>query len=651
MAATRHIFAFACLALYATTAWGQSAPASAPAPAAPSAATRPSGPQVEPVLEHIPAAAMGFVVVNDVAAAAGKIDQFISEIGARQWLDSGQGQGILGTIRAQGAWGERLGVRGGFAVVLLDANEFGVDLLEAIGATGGPREAASSPMSRVPYVLLVPAEGVKDLLGAYTRIDDGQFTEVKFASGTMTATQRGGYVLLGPSRLAVAAVAEAKDMAASRLTKQELETLSRADLTLHVNMDVARPTLDRWMRMMETEFNEDYLDSWCWMMSPLSPVVMWFGPQIPFLRQSLVEMDGLTLGGRLTPDGVAMDLLVSWKPGSALGKGLAAGAADDLGGKQFHRGDCPSDSLPDHNHSLGLWSAGYGGAEGVALKLRRLEALLGNPSLSKLPPAWHQAARKTGRELAEQVQGWQCVLGDGPPQGGLFSLALVMHCKDPAKTRLAVAEATGLLVEIAGQAAGMDEDEKLAFHCTPAAETIDDVSTDVMEITHSSLAGPEGELHKILHRLFGEKSIRLRLASPDEHTVVLTFGGCKPFMSSALAAARGSGQVLKSSGTATALQYMPAHFDTLMVLDAPNLYSLARRCLQSPVTTQPDISLKIDCDVPIAYGSEAVDNHRHGVLFVPSKLIKELLASRLKKLEAATAPAPKDAYFHGGHDF
>ena len=54
----RKILSLSCVLLLSASAWGQAA-------------------KPEPVITHIPAGAMGFVVVNDLQSMTGKVDKFM----------------------------------------------------------------------------------------------------------------------------------------------------------------------------------------------------------------------------------------------------------------------------------------------------------------------------------------------------------------------------------------------------------------------------------------------------------------------------------------------------------------------------------------------------------------------------------------------
>jgi len=58
----RKILSLSCVLLFSASSWGQAA-------------------KPEPVISHIPAGSMGFVVVSNLESMTGKVDKFVDDLG------------------------------------------------------------------------------------------------------------------------------------------------------------------------------------------------------------------------------------------------------------------------------------------------------------------------------------------------------------------------------------------------------------------------------------------------------------------------------------------------------------------------------------------------------------------------------------------
>jgi hypothetical protein len=169
MVSLRRILSISCILLLSASAWAQ--------------ADKP-----EPVISHIPAGSMGFVVVPSVEAMTGKIDKFIGELGLSQMLSQPDPADankmvqmpVLDMLKGAAVLGEGFNPKGGFGAVLLDLKAYDINLMELIGgAMGGPSapEETTQPKAKpkLPVVFFIPGKDVKSLLGAYNPEQAGKY--------------------------------------------------------------------------------------------------------------------------------------------------------------------------------------------------------------------------------------------------------------------------------------------------------------------------------------------------------------------------------------------------------------------------------------------------------------------------------------------
>ena len=139
-----------CLAIFAGTVMAQTDAAPAAMPTGAAAVTHLPA---EPIMGHIPAGAMGYVVVNNVTAMGGNVERFLEQTGLREMLGMPEMPGwLVGMIKGAAQLGEGFNPNGGFAVVMLDPQQYGVDMVSLMGMaqpTTAPVEQPKPPVLMV----------------------------------------------------------------------------------------------------------------------------------------------------------------------------------------------------------------------------------------------------------------------------------------------------------------------------------------------------------------------------------------------------------------------------------------------------------------------------------------------------------------------
>jgi len=620
--------------------------------AQPKAATKPKPkPKAESVLSHIPANAMGFVVVNDIRALARKTDGLLDEVGVGEMLKKVAPGGMLGMLTTQLKLGYGFNPDGGFAVVMLNPKPHGVSLLRMMDlpdpAFKEPKEPKTQPREQEPpFVLFVPGEGPKEVFGAYKIEDAGKYKRIEFPGLSLLATRLGGYVLLSPMAGALDTVLGAKKKIAPTLTRYQLAVLTKSQAAAHVNMKIAYPTIDGVLKSAEQQFGNSSMGIMFMFAMPAAPAGLWTLPQLSFYRYAFSQMDGMTVALRMEKTGLALDILAAWKPDSLFAKAYA---------DQKPTPTPLMASVPDRGHVFAIAAATERGRHGVALEHKRVDAIVTSPMTQSLSKKWRAQFKQFGHKLADRVQQWELVVGGGGKRqdSGVFSVALVMRGKDADKIKPLVADMGKLFAGwFLEKVADGDANEAVKVEYVKAAETIEKLPVDGMEFIHSEFSGDDDR--EQLSKLLGEDKVRFLIATPDKKIIIVTMGGSKAFMAEAIKAARAKASTItRAKPAAESMKYMPTNATTLAVFNVGNLFeAMMNGAARMGDTTEVPFSLP--CKTPISYGSAIVGRHKHGVLYVPTAVIKDVVGAYLSLTSPFTeemVPMPEEDPPLDGEDF
>ncbi len=612
--------------------------------------TKPASVKVEPVIDHIPAGALGFIVIKDVAGAAGKVDQYIKDIGFGEPMKENLPDGILGALKMLPI-GE-INIAGGLAVVMLDPNAFGVDLVGMMGlpepsnydrmimgqtdtdaddaddsededdAATKPAKPTTSPGAKpanaaatrpsgstdpndLPVVLLVAASGVSELLPM--AVDDGGgIFKIEIGPVRLFGAKTGNYVALGISRKAVEAITKANKFVAGELSKEQAAILAASDLAVRLNMNVASPTATQLVAWFEKMVHGSPF-----FLLSLPPAAVLY-PQMPFYRYAMGEMESFTVALRIEKTGLAADVLVDWKTDSLFAKAYADCK------------DCPplGTRLPDRKSVMTIAAAPEGGPSGRALDAKRAESA--QQMLSRLSEDEQKKVMGLAADVAAQVDRWEIVFGGGEEGGGVFSIALVLQGKDPDKIKKAMAEviqtAPGLI--FSGMAGSNEFDSHINMEFVKDAETLDGLAVDAIEFSPKGQDLRERDLEE-MEKIMGERKIRCLMAAADDKTVVVTMGGGTKFLAEAIKAAKGEGKVVKAQTAAESLKFLPAKPSTLILFNGANMFDSVIHAYTTMSGEKSEAPVNFTVKTPIAYGSVVIGKQKHGVLYVPTALVKE----------------------------
>ena len=570
-------------------------------------------PAAEPIIGHIPAGTMGYIVINNADGALKKVETFLGDIGMGAVLGGQEKPGaLMQMIQAGAKLGEGFNPNGGMAVLMLDPQQYGIDFVKMM------EEETEPDPSQLPIVIAVAGSSVKEVFGLYDVTTAGKYAKVAFPGTQMAAAPCGGYVLLSPMAKALDAVLAARKKAPAELSKDEAALMNRSDLGAYFNMKIVGPLYIKLMKVMQEKAAAQQEAGGM----PMNPFEAMGGAGMMDMFTKIYsdvfgQMRSLTMGVQLADTGVVIEQMVSFAPDSKYAKMLAAYGD---GGKP------PLGRLSNLPYVLAFGmqlKEGEGKKAFAQLNQEMMDAIFSIEQLAGISDATKAKIKKLTAEEVDLVTGMQMVAGGAPGGSGVFGIGAVIECKDSAKYKALMAEETTLGVELIKELIKEQELQQLQMTYDKGVETLGDVSIDAITISHPKLAEmPEGERAQFT-AIFGEDKIRVFVAAIDKTTVVTTIGGGKPFLADAIKRAKEGGSILAEPGTIQAMKYMPKNSSGVMLLNVGNLFEVIRTGMQA---IQPGgaVPFNIACKTPIAIGGGVTGKAGHAVIYLPSELIKEI---------------------------
>ena len=594
----RKILSLSCVLLFSASSWGQAA-------------------KPEPVISHIPAGSMGFVVVSNLESMTGKVDKFVDDLGFGGMLsqpdpsDANQTikMSVLDLLRGAAALGDGFNPQGGLAAVMLDLKAFDIDLMGLISGQMGPPEqdgGEAKPEPKLPVVIFVPGKDVKSVLGAYNPEQAGKYMKVTLPVGPMFAGQIGSYVMISPNDKALDAVAAASKKAASELPAEQLKAINQSDIAYVINGKVAGPALAELMQVAEAQASAGAGE-----MAPL------LNTYFRIYREVLSQLGPVTVAGRFVEDGLVFDELVAFQPDTPYAKAMASAKLT---------GKTSLSALPDLPYVLAIGTSASTSQQNVQVGLDMINSLMLSEPLADMPDDLKASIKKFYQDVTDQVTGTQMVGGGAPEGAGLFGVSFVIQCKDSAKMKDLLAEEARIAQALIKHFGADEPDlQKFAIKYVKGTQTIGQISGDAIVIEHPKLETMEEAERTDVKKVLGEDKIRLRVAATDKNTVVVTFGGSSAFFAEAVkAAASGAGKIGADPYSMKAMKHLPAQRQTVMLFSASNLYDVIVAGMKVMAPEEELPPFKITSKTPIAIGVGTTGKSAHVVIFVPTDLIKDV---------------------------
>jgi len=607
----------------------------------PSAADlQPQAPQVpvtpiEPVLTHVPGDAMCVLVINSIRAFTDKLDKYIADIGLAEQAAPLMPEGALAALKGVMAMGEGFNPDGGFAVAMLNPEDFGIDLLGLMGVPGGtPPDPAAGP-PQLPFVLFIPGPSVEQVFPQFQTSPAGDYTTVMMPMGPMLAGKSGGYILMSPSREALDKLKSRSEGSSVPLAGEVAKLLGEADLAVRVNMKLVGPMYVRALEGLTEQVNAagpatapgtaTTMPS----SGPFGPFGSLVSAWMPMYREFYTSMNSVVLALSIDEAGLAVDELVTFDPQSKFAKMNAA-----------YVGAPPAklDRVPDMPYVIaaaGTWPSGPKRDELVELGLEMVDQLLAGLNLTE---ETGKQLRAMAADFYDEVDGMQFVLGGAPQGSGVFGLGVVVQCDDAGKMRSLLVEKTGMSHELLTSILG-ERAEQIKFNYLCDVATVQGASVDAIDVTFPQLESLDEQDKSELAKVLGEEKLRLYVARADDKTLVVTFGGSQAFLGEAIKAARSGGPIAANPDTVEALKHLPPDSCFVMLLNPGNLTDLVLKGAEVMGAGESVPPIKIDCTIPIAMGSVVDENSASVRIFIPTALVRETVGM-VKGMIPPAAPGP-----------
>lgn len=600
----------------------------APTTGAPTAVPKPPA---RPVIDLIPADSMGFVVVNNISGSAAAAEKFLSATGISDMVGLPAEPGwLVAMLKGQAKLADGFNSSGGFAVVMLDPDQFGVDLPAMMGLKAAP--PSDGPPPKLPVVLLVPGSSIAGVFGNYEIQPGEKFDTVNLRMGPMLAVQMGGYIALSPSSKALQAVQNAKTSVAAGLSAAHIAEIAASDLCLHLNMKVAGPIIVNTMR----DFAKSAATT-----RPAGGAKKMISPaQIASLYDALygdliLQTDSVTATVRFDKTGLVISERVALDPASEWGQALAA--YSPAGGKLL-------DKLPNLPYVLAYGASWQGGSQKIQdLASKMLNNMFALGMFSGMSPETKTQWGDLANRLSGQETGFQVVLGGAPADNGLVAASMLLQFKDSSKAKALITEVTGLYEKLINSMMPQtrpnadkeqNKQRKLQISYVADAENISGLPVDAIDIKFSELETMSELDRTRMKTLLGEDRLRIRLAAINDKDVLMTFGGSQAMFTAAVQATKTGGGILSGEATAEAMTHMPARPIALMLFNGANLVDLIGKAAAALKPDSPPLPFKINARNPIAAGAAISGSEIYGTLYVPNALV----ADAIKAANAAMAP-------------
>lgn len=574
------------------------------------AATKPAVPAAA-ILTQLPAGTMGYMVVNEVQATLGNVDKFLAEIGMGDFVKAQAPKGMLEMLKTEVRLGEGFNPAGGFAFVMLDPQQFGIDFAQMV--TGGRKP------DKLPFAVYVPGSSVRDVFGAkyeITKPEGAKYEQVALRVGPMFATMVDGYVVLSPMDTALDAIVGAKVKADTELTTSQKEMIQTSAYALQLNMKVSGPVLDKMIKAGEeqmTKMQKQMTDAGVALPAAAKMQMSMTSNALPYYRKVLGQMDSMTAAVHMTKSGVAATAQIVFTKDSEMAKEV--GASKVLAKSMLDR-------LPDLKYIVAMEVAGGKTADPKAQQ-EAMDMLLKSTSITQ---ATKDKATQLMADWTKQVKSAQFVLG-GPPTGGkgMISAAMVLQVEDAQATKDLIAQMAAVGQEMIAQcgksATTAPADAEVAATAAAIkleykkdAQKAGDVSVDTLTVT-----GPEmSESDKAgLEKTLGQDQMQVLVAGADANTVVLTLGGGTATMTEALKVAVKGGGTVGGKEAEASVAEMPQKRSALILFNVGNLMNVIRANEPSApnVTTQAPLAFSVAVDQGVVVEK----------VYVPSEVIKQFV--------------------------
>jgi hypothetical protein len=538
------------------------------------------------VLKHIPAGCMGFIVVNNVADFTDKIDGFIKAISPEgQPLLS---EKVLDKIRQAAKIGEGFNANGGFAVVMLDPQVYGVDIVEMIAGDKKEPKPGEAPKKEAlpPVILIVPTtdKTLTNMLANFNPVKEGNYVKIQKAGAKMPmyCMVAGNYAMIGPNLKAVQNMAGGvRRPVITKLSATDKAVIARNDVAGWINIKMIAPIANAAMTRMEKEMaeREKRIAEMRKRRAeernrggprrggrPVGPGLAMGQAMVgnfPAFKEMLKQLDDLSFGLRITKDGIMVEGRCSYLPKSIMRRALSL--CKPVAGSLLNR-------LPSMPYVLALGTRNDPKTP-KDFNIKQIKNALNNEPFKDLTAEAKAKCLKVFLELDEQIESMQVYAGGITTGTGQVGAVCVLECKSAEKVKALLADGTAVATEIIK---GIDEKDiqKLTVKYHKALETVGSRKVDVIDIDHPELLKMDESDRQKMKAILGEDKVRLLITAVDKKTLVITIGGSKSLLVEAMKTAKGTGMLHTNPGITRALAKLPKKRTAVVLYNVGNIFKI-----------------------------------------------------------------------------
>lgn len=580
------------------------------------------------ILNRIPANAMGFVVVKNLSDTGAKVDKFIADIGLKEMV---QGN-VLQMAKTMLLISKGINDNGGLAVVMLDPAQFDWDLKGAMTGT--------EPKGMPPVAVIIPGNKPMDIFASYKPTEEAGYVQFELGDKTMYAKAMGEYTVAGPTTKVVDAVVASTDNVTKKLGEDHKALVLKEDLAVYIDMKMLTPyllaALDKAQaQMKETEENLPEGSGRVMIMSLYAQQLM------PMYKDMLSQVEGVSMGARISRTGVLVESFTSYVPDSRLAKMVSAMKVST---------EPLLDKLPGLPYVLALGARGQSPAKSEMVK-DILTKALASDALAKAPAEAKTKLIDAVMKITEQTAGTQVYIGGAPAKSGLFAVSCVSTVKDAKVYTAALADLTDSSLAIIKAVLG-EEAKDVSIKYVKAGTKVEDASVDTIDITFPQLDVGADEKESMA-KILGEDKLSVYVATVNDTTVVVSFGGSVKFLGEAIKAARsGNGPLPKDPGVVKAMAELPKNPMIVAFFSPANLLEViktgAKTMAGDNLGEMPAwMKMTFETKTPIALGSAVKGNGEYETIYIPTALVAEGVKKYMQMMsggeEEEATPATKPA--------
>lgn len=581
----------------------------------------PVGPPAGNVLMHVPSGCMGFVVVNNIQNFTGKIDAFLKQISPPdQPIIPGK---VLDLICAQAKLAEGFNPNGGFAAVMLDPQQYGVDLVSMIDG----EQPGDAVQKKMPVILIVPTtdKTMTKMLAGHEPVKEGNY--VKLGRGPTYCMVKGNYALLGPNLKAVRNVAAGIKPVLLQLSSADKALVARNDVAVWVNFKMLAPILDAAIVKIEKKMAEAKGGGGR-AMRPTMPGKMMFH-NLSSAREIIKQVSSASAGLRIGKTGIMIEGRGAFLADSMMGKVLAA--YKPMAGSLLNR-------LPNMPYVLAFGARNEPKAP-RDFNIKQINNLLANEPFAGLSADAKAKCLGIMLGLEDQIQATQVYLGGITTGNGQVGMACVLECKSAEKVKAMLVDGVAVAGEIIQTV--KDEDfRKLSVKYHKSLEVAGGKKVDVISIDHPEINSMEEADRDKMKAILGEDKIRLLIASTDPKTLVITIGGGKGFLTEAIKTAAGrTGRLHMSPEAAKALAMLPRQRMAVGLFNVGNIFTIIKNISAAIGEEQPPIP-PITAKEPFVGSMSIKGNAISFNAYLPTKTVGEVTKAFMGLLMMRMGPGP-----------